>query len=151
MAKTVHGMSRTRLYRIWNSMRQRCENPNAISYKYYGAKGVTVCSEWKEFKNFCAWALNNGYANDLTLDRKDGSGNYEPSNCRWATNKEQQNNTSYTRLYTYNGETLSIMQWAEKTGIHPNMLYKRLSRGWSIEKAIKTKSLMKWGKTNEQS
>ena len=146
MAKTIHGMSHTRLYRIWNAMKQRCENPKTISYKYYGEKGITVCEEWRNsFLSFYVWAMAHGYANNLTLDRKDSNGNYEPSNCRWATNKEQQNHTSYTRLYSYNGETLSIMQWAEKTGIHPNMLYKRIARGWNIEKALK-----KWSKTNEQ-
>lgn len=148
MAKTIHGMCNTRLYQIWNGMKQRCQNPNAINYKGYGGKGISVCEEWNNsFKAFYDWAMANGYRKDLTIDRIDNDGNYEPANCRWATNKEQQNHTSYTRLYTYNGETLSIMQWAEKTGIHPNMLYKRLSRGWSIEKALKTKSLMKWGKT----
>jgi hypothetical protein len=148
MAKTIHGMCNTRLYEIWNGMKQRCQNPNTISYKGYGGKGISVCEEWNNsFKAFYDWAISNGYRNDLTIDRIENDGNYEPANCRWATNKEQQNHTSYTRLHTYNGETLSIMQWAEKTGIHPNMLYKRLSRGWSIEKALKTKSLMKWGKT----
>lgn len=147
MAKTIHGMCNTRPYRIWNSMKQRCSNPNAISYKYYGAKGTSVCSEWEEFLCFYSWAMSHGYADNLTIDRIDTNGNYEPSNCRWVTNKEQQNNTSYTRLLTFDGETLSIMQWAEKTGIHPNMLYKRIRRGWGIEKAIKTKPLTKWSKT----
>lgn len=146
MAKTIHGMSRTRVYHIWNSMKQRCTNPNAKSYKYYGAKGVSVCSEWEDFAGFCEWAFANGYEDHLTIDRIDGNGNYEPSNCRWATYKEQQNNTSYNRLYSYNGETRNIMQWSEITGIHPNMLYKRLLRGWSIEKALTTKTLRKWGK-----
>lgn len=146
MGKTTHGMSRSRLWRIWNSMKQRCENPNAISYKYYGEKGISVCEDWTVFKNFCAWALNNGYAENLSIDRIDGNGNYEPSNCRWATNKEQQNHTSYNRLYTYNGETLNVMQWAEKTGLSPNMLYKRLLRGWDIEKALTTKNLRDWRK-----
>lgn len=151
MAKTIHGMSHTRLYHIWNSMKQRCSNPKAISYPHYGAKGISVCSEWENsFSAFRDWALSHGYAEHLTIERNNNNGNYEPSNCRWATTKEQQNHTSYNRLYTYNGETLSIMQWAEKTGIHPNMLYKRLNRGWDIEKAIKTKSLTKWGKNSEQ-
>ena len=148
MAKTVHGMCFTRLYQIWNGMKQRCQNPKTINYKGYGGKGISVCEEWNNsFTAFYEWSMQNGYNDNLTIDRKDNNGNYEPANCRWATNKEQQNNTSYTRLYTYNGETLSIMQWAEKTGIHPNMLYKRLYRGWNIEKALETKSLKKWGKT----
>lgn len=139
-------MCHSRMYHIWNSMKQRCQNPKAISYRYYGKKGISVCEEWdKSFKTFYDWAICNGYQDDLTIDRIDSNGNYEPSNCRWATNKEQQNHTSYNHLYTYKGETLTIIQWAERTGIHPNMLYKRLRRGWSIEKAITTKSLRKWG------
>ena len=150
MPKTIHSMCHTRLYHIWNTMKMRCANPKATSYKYYGAKGISVCDSWQDFVGFRDWALSNGYQEDLTIDRIDSNGNYEPSNCRWATRKEQQNNTSYNRLYTYEGETLSITQWAEKTGIHPNMLYKRLGRGWSIKKAITTKSLTKWGKTKCQ-
>lgn len=147
MPTATHRMGQTRLYHIWHSMKQRCYKPHAISYKYYGQKGVTVCDEWKNnFEAFYEWAMANGYSEDLTIDRIDTNGNYGPENCRWATRKEQQNNTSYTRLYTYNGETLSIMQWAEKIGMHPNMLYKRLLRGWDIEKALTTKKLRKWSK-----
>ena len=142
MPTAIHGMSHSRLYRIWNSMIQRCINPKAISYKYYGEKGVKVCAEWKEsFKAFSEWAISSGYAETLTIDRIDRNGNYCPENCRWATAKEQQNNTSYNRLYTYKGETLNVMQWAEKAGISPNMLYKRLLRGWDFEKALTTKKL----------
>ena len=146
MPTTVHGMSRTRLYHIWNGMRQRCENPKAISYKYYGAKGVTVCAEWKAFKNFCDWALNNGYAENLTLDRVNSDGNYEPSNCKWATNKEQQNNTQYNRLITFRGETHNITQWSEILGIPRTTLYNRLRRDWSIERTLTTKKLRDWSK-----
>lgn len=148
MPITKHGMCHTRLYHIWNGMKQRCSNPKVISYKYYGAKGVSVCPEWEDFIGFYEWAMANGYEEHLTIDRIDPNSNYEPSNCRWATMKEQLNNTSYNRLYSYNGETHNLMQWSEITGIHPNMLYKRLLRGWHIEKALTTKSLRKWGKTN---
>lgn len=127
-------------------MKQRCDNPKAISYKRYGARGISVCEEWQEFKPFYDWAMANGYQENLTIDRIDNDGNYEPSNCRWATNKEQQNHTSYNRLYTYKGETLTIAQWAEKAGISRNMLYKRLLRGWSIEKALTTEKLRDWSK-----
>lgn len=146
MAERQHGMSRTRLYRIWNGMKLRCENPKCGSYKYYGAKGVSVCGEWSSFVEFREWALANGYAENLTIDRIDNGGNYEPSNCKWATYKEQLNSTSYNRSYTYNGETLNVMQWAEKMGVSPNMLYKRLLRGWDFEKALTTKTLRNWGK-----
>lgn len=149
MAKTIHGMCNTRLYHIWNGLKQRCRNPQTINYKYYGGKGVSVCDEWVDsFNNFYQWAISHGYEETLTLDRIDGNGNYEPANCRWATRKEQQNNTCYTRVYECDDEKLSIMQWAEKMHIHPNMLYKRLSRGWDIKKAIQTKTLRKWGKHN---
>ena len=142
MPITKHGMCRTRLYHIWNSMKQRCSNPHAISYKYYGAKGVSVCDEWfDEFKPFHDWAVANGYKDTLTLDRVDSNGNYCPENCRWATNKEQQNNTAYNRLYTYQGITLNVTQWAEKTGVPRNMIYKRLYRGWDIGKALTTNKL----------
>lgn len=152
MPITKHGMCRTRLYRIWNGMKQRCANPKTIGYRYYGGKGVTVCQEWQNsFQAFYDWAMANGYDDHLSIDRMDSNGNYCPENCVWSTSKEQQNNTSYNRLYSYNGETHNIMQWSEITGIHPNMLYKRLLRGWSIEKALTTKALRKWGNNyNEQ-
>jgi hypothetical protein len=128
-------------------MKQRCSNPNAISYKYYGAKGITVCDEWcNSFQAFYDWAMANGYSDSLTIDRVDANGDYCPENCRWATNAEQQNHTSYNRLYTYKGETLNVMQWAKKAGISANMLYKRLLRGWDIERALNTKKLRNWGK-----
>lgn len=141
MAKTIHGMSHSRLHRIWNGMKQRCSNPKAISYKYYGAKGVSVCEEWQIFTNFCDWALANGYSENLTIDRVDENAHYEPSNCRWATNKEQQNHTSYNRLITLRGETHNITQWADIIGIPKTTLYNRMRRGWDAERALTTKKL----------
>lgn len=144
MPITKHRMCHTRIYQIWNAMKQRCSNPKAISYPRYGAKGISVCPEWEDFIGFYNWAMANGYEDHLTIDRIDGNGNYEPSNCRWTTKKEQQNNTSYNRRYTYNGETLTISQWAEKAEMPRNMLNKRLLRGWDIEKALTTKKLRDW-------
>lgn len=89
---TTHGNSNTRLYRIWQSIKQRCENPNDGNYIHYGASGVCLCDEWHNFVNFRDWALQNGYAKDLSIDRIDTYGNYEPSNCRWVTAKVQNNN-----------------------------------------------------------
>ena len=86
-----HNMTHTRIYRIWISMRNRCYYKKNIAYKNYGKRGIKVCKEWKDdFMNFYNWAINNGYKDDLTIDRIDVNGNYEPNNCRWVDMKQQQ-------------------------------------------------------------
>ncbi len=97
----VHGLRQTRLYRIWDNMIQRCTNPNRTEYKNYGGRGITVCDEWKnDFQTFYDWAMAHGYADNLTIDRKDNDKSYSPDNCRWSTMKEQQNNRRNNRIRT---------------------------------------------------
>jgi hypothetical protein len=90
--RATHGGASTRLYHIWQAMRARTENHRASRYAYYGGRGITVCVEWQEFEPFRAWALANGYADHLSIDRINNGGNYEPTNCRWATQTMQVRN-----------------------------------------------------------
>lgn len=137
-----HGKFGTRIYKIWDSMYQRCYNRNNQAYKNYGGRGITVCDEWlHNFQSFYDWAMSNGYADDLTIDRKDVNGNYEPSNCRWATDVEQHNNTRANRYIEFNGETHTIAEWSRITGINDSTLRSRLGEyKWSIERALTEKA-----------
>lgn len=95
---TAHGQRFTRLYRVWQGMKTRCNTPSSTSYRWYGARGITVCDEWmNNFESFRSWALTHGYRDDLTIDRINVDGNYEPDNCRWATVAEQQHNKRDSR------------------------------------------------------
>ena len=124
-------------------MKNRCYRPKTQSYKSHGARGVTVCDEWlHDFQAFYDWAMANDYADNLTIDRIDVNGNYEPSNCRWTTPKEQANNTRRNRLITYNGKKQTLQQWADEIGIKRQTIEKRLERGWSIENSL-NKGVMK--------
>lgn len=140
MPSKSHGATGTRLYQAWENMRARCNRKSSREYENYGGRGISVCSEWNEhFESFRDWALNNGYSEQLTLDRIDVNGNYEPGNCRWISNKEQQNNKRNNRNITYNGRTQTLNQWAKELGMIPKTLQGRLDKsGWSIEKALTT-------------
>lgn len=133
----THRETKTRLYRIGQGMKNRCYNTNIPKYAIYGARGITVCDEWKnDFLAFKDWAYNNGYNGALTIDRIDVNGNYEPANCRWATVKQQGNNTRTNIIIEFNGEKLTAQEWAERLGIQPKTLRKRYYDGMPIEKIL---------------
>lgn len=131
-----HGMSKSKLHRVWRTMKSRCYNTRNEKYNRYGGRGITVCGEWLEFEPFMQWAFENGYADGLTIERIDNDKPYCPENCRWATNKEQANNKSTSHFLTYNGETHTIAEWAEIVGMKRDTLKRRIYYGWSIEKAL---------------
>ena len=135
---STHGETKTRLHKIWESMHERCYNKNHKYFGNYGGRGIYVCGEWSDYIHFRDWALNNGYAEDLTIDRKDVNGNYTPSNCRWITMKEQQNNKRTNRCISMNGETHTMSEWSEIIGIKKTTLKERLNSGWSVEKSLTT-------------
>lgn len=114
--KTIHGDSKkgniTRLYRIWCEMKGRCDNTKSSSYKDYGGRGIRYCDDWKEYINFKKWALGNGYKDDLSLDRIDVNGNYEPNNCRWADWITQANNRRDNTLIEIDGITKTMSEWS---------------------------------------
>lgn len=133
----AHDYSRTRLYGIYRNMRSRCENPNAGKFKDYGGRGIKICDEWAgSFKTFANWASANGYKENLTIDRIDNNGNYEPSNCRWVDNFVQQNNTRANRLITCNGLTLTARGWDRHLGVNIGFIQNRLSKGFTEYRAI---------------
>ena len=137
MNSTTHGMSKERIYHIWKSMKQRCINPKNISYKNYGGRNITVCDEWKnDFMTFYNWAINNGYKNNLSIERIDVNGNYCPENCCWVTFFEQQSNKTNNKYIEYNGDTYTLAQLSRKFNIDSETLRKRLKSGWSLEDAL---------------
>lgn len=135
--RIVHGFSGTRIYQVWKNMINRCNNPVLDSYKRYGDRGILVCNEWLDFIKFKEWALNNGYAEYLQIDRINNDGNYEPSNCRWATKIIQANNTSTNVLLTYKNKSQTASQWAQELGIKVKTIRNRIySLKWSVEKTL---------------
>lgn len=133
-----HGEEGTRLYKIWQQMKYRCSNsPSNNHYDNYAARGITVCDEWaNDYSTFAEWARQNGYSDELTIDRIDVNGNYEPSNCRWATMAEQNRNKTTTFYVTIDGETKCLKDWAREFGIKYSTVQMRIERGWKVEDAL---------------
>ena len=134
-----HGMCHSRIYRIWRNMIRRCEDNNSASYKLYGAKGISVCNEWHDFNQFYKWAVENGYRNDLTIDRIDNCKDYCPSNCKWSDLYEQANNRSCCIYYEIGGKALTLSRWCREFGIPYQCAYNRIHKlGWEPERALTT-------------
>lgn len=133
-----HGKRHTRLYSIWRDMIRRCESKTRYAHEHYYDKGIRLCDEWRnDFNSFYDWALNNGYTDELTIDRIDVNGNYEPNNCRWVTMKVQCNNRSNNRRISYNGAIHTLSEWEDITGIKSSTIRERIYKyGWSIEDAL---------------
>lgn len=139
---TKHGKTNTRQFRIWSHIKDRCYDYNCPKYKRYGGRGIKMCDEWlNNFQKFYDWAMANGYKDNLTIDRIDNDGNYEPSNCRWVTNQEQQNNRSNNRKIVYNGQEYTASQLAKKYNVPYKLFMGRLYNNWAIEEALKGKNL----------
>lgn len=136
-SKVTHGKSRTRIYHIWSGMISRCEHAyTPKNRRNYIERGITVCEEWKSFENFCSWSMSHGYADDLTIDRIDNDKGYSPDNCRWATYHEQNLNRRNNVRITFNGETKTLTEWGESTGIPKRTIKYRIDTGWAVEDAL---------------
>lgn len=135
---TTHNKAYTRIYNIWGHMKDRCNREKSHAYKNYGGRGVKVCDEWADsFENFYDWAMNNGYEDNLTLDRIDVNGNYEPANCRFITMKEQNRNKRNCKIITYKNEKHCISEWAEIYNIDRKKLEKDIRKGLSLEEVLR--------------
>lgn len=135
---TTHGDHKAKLYKVWNAMRERCNNPKTLKYSRYGGRGIKVCDEWNNYVPFRDWSLKNGYKEGLQIDRENNDGDYTPANCRWVTRKENMSNTSRNVWIEINGETKTITQWAEEIGIYSKLVWSRMRFGWSTIEALTT-------------
>jgi predicted XRE-type DNA-binding protein len=132
-----HGDYKTILYKRYTGMKYRCYKETSSDYKNYGARGIKVCNEWRNsYITFKKWALANGYRDNLTIDRIDNDGNYEPNNCRFITIKENSRNKRDNTKIEYEGKTKSVTEWAEVLNINRSTIYSRLDMDWSVERAL---------------
>lgn len=135
-----HGMKRSRLYSIWSNMIDRCTRPTIRSWDRYGGRGITVCDAWQDFTGFRDWAMANGYADDLTLERVDNDGNYQPDNCKWIPRADQARNRGNSLRLEWDGQTKTLSDWIKdpRAVVSYHTAYGRIQRGWNVEKAVTT-------------
>jgi hypothetical protein len=134
MTRTMHGGRYTRLYYVWAQMIRRCHDPKHGQFKHYGARGISVCEQWRDFRNFRA---DMGTPQPgMTIERIDNDLGYFPENCRWATMQEQNKNRRSTRWIEFDGKRMPMCDWAQRIGITNGGLGDRLKRGWPLHKAL---------------
>lgn len=137
-SSATHRLSRSPIYAVWNSMLGRCYREGDSNFKNYGARGIKVCERWHTFENFLA-DMGERPTEKHSIERKDNDGDYEPGNCKWATKKEQARNTRRTRLFSFQGRSLTTAEWAAEVGIKEATLSSRLRLyGWSLKRALTT-------------
>ncbi len=132
----THGQSKTPIYKVWSAMIARCTSEASPSYHNYGGRGISVCERWLHFENFVA-DMGHRPSEKHSIERIDNNGNYEPTNCRWATKKEQCNNTRRNIVLVFNGEAKTLTQWSEVLGIRYDTIRGRLRRGATVERALR--------------
>lgn len=142
-ARRTASYNETRLYKIWAGMKQRCQSPANSSYPNYGGRGIKVTKEWEQFIPFQKWAMSHGYNNNLSIDRVDCNGNYEPENCRWADKQTQANNTRSNRYIEVNGVAHTLAEWSRISGIKAGTISRRIKRGIEPQIAIFSKEGVK--------
>lgn len=134
-----NGLSSSRLYRIWQKMKERCYYKDDISYKNYGGRGIRISAEWNnDFQKFYKWSKENGYNDKLMIDRIDNNQDYSPKNCRWVTRKEQNNNKRNNVRIEINGEVKNLTQWMKHFNLSRSTYYNRIARGWQVHEALTT-------------
>jgi len=130
----THGMTGTKVHFTWTRMLSRCRKPNNPSFNHYGGRGIKVCERWQTFTNFYA-DMGDPPSQEYSIERINVNGDYEPTNCKWATMKEQQNNRTSNRFIIFRDEKLTISQFSERVGVAPDTMKHRLDSGWSVERA----------------
>lgn len=136
ISNSTHGKSNTRLYRIHHDMKRRCTDKNRNDYSHYGGRGISVCKEWESYLNFEKWAYENGYADNLTLERNDINKGYSPDNCRWIPFIEQSLNKTNTVYLNCDGIRKSLIEWSKELGIKRTILYSRKAKGYTDKEIL---------------